>query len=168
MLGRGGVLMINAGRASIGALSGSMPSGPVRIAAHPAELIDGGIAVYTSARSRTAKRAHGWNTTMYRNDARRVRDLQVLESPSAANSWRLVLRSGGKNSRLDCFDWQEYGNRKKVPRDLLEGPPKGDAITCYLSSKPFEAPVLSDCGISTMSSSAVPSLSARINGGSPS
>jgi proteasome lid subunit RPN8/RPN11 len=114
-LGRGGILMIDSGRPSIGVLNGTLPRGPIRINAHPAELIDGGIVVYTGstkqALSEPPNARNGWNLTIYRNDPKRMRDITVIESPSEKNDWRLVLRGGTRNVGLIMLDWQQLAGQ---------------------------------------------------------
>jgi hypothetical protein len=115
-LRRGGVLMIGDGRPSTGALNGRLPAGPIRISAHPAELIDGGMVVYTTAAEQSLSEPpsarNGWNPTIYRNDTKRVRDIDTVEAPSEKNNWRLVLRGNSRTLGLIVLDWQELAPAK--------------------------------------------------------
>jgi proteasome lid subunit RPN8/RPN11 len=121
-LRRGGIVMFSSGGASAGAISGRMPSGPVRITARPAELIDGGMLIYTStaatALSESPSARNGWNLTVYRHDPRRVRDLSIVEMPSERNNWKLVLRSEAKAVGVIVLDWQELA----APQNLASNP----------------------------------------------
>jgi hypothetical protein len=105
------VLMIDRGRASIGALNGPVPAGPLRITAYPAELIDGGMEVYTRTATQPVSEPpsarNGWNVTVYRTDAKRAREIQVVEAPSEKNHWKLVLRSDARSVGIIVLDWQE-------------------------------------------------------------
>lgn len=110
-LGRGGVLMIDRGRPSTGALNGTIPPGPVRMWAHAAELVDGGMVIYTGApqgaRSEPPSARNGWNATVFQHDAKRSRDIALVEAPSERNNWRMVLRSEARGVSVIVLDWQE-------------------------------------------------------------
>ena len=103
--------MVDRGRASTGALNGSIPAGPIRISAYAAELVDGGMVIYTrapqEARSEPPGARNGWNATVFQHDAKRSRDIGVVEAPSERNGWRLVLRSEARGVSVIVFDWQE-------------------------------------------------------------
>ena len=115
-LRRGGILMIDGGQPSIGALNGNLPKGPIRINAHPAELVDGGIVVYTGAAkealSEPPSARNGWNLTIYRNDPKRLADIGVVEIPSERNNWRLIVRGGGRSVGLIVLDWTQLAGGK--------------------------------------------------------
>jgi proteasome lid subunit RPN8/RPN11 len=108
-LRRGGILMIDGGGPSIGALNGNLPKGPIRVNVHPAELVDGGIVVYTGTAMETLSEPpsarNGWNLTIYRNDPKRLRDISIVESPSERNNWRLIVRGGERRVGLIVLDW---------------------------------------------------------------
>jgi hypothetical protein len=112
-LGRGQSVLINGSRASTGYLTGELPGVPVRISAHPAELSDNGMTVYT-ARAAAAQSGHeapgplnGWNPTTYALDPHRAARVLVTEPPSAQTGWRkLTLRSDEAPVAVVVIDWK--------------------------------------------------------------
>jgi len=114
-LRKGGLLSLSPTGASIGVLNGRFPGFPVRINVQPAELVDGGIAVFSSDRTRSGtseppSTRNGWNVVVYKWDPKRTSDLTLIESPGASNGWRqLVLRNGNHNISVLVVDWQREG-----------------------------------------------------------
>lgn len=110
-LAKGAVLLLNGIRPSSGAITGRMPQRPSRFRVHSGDLVDSGIVVYTNAakeRIEPPSPANGWNLTTYRPDAKRARDIVVLESPNAANSWqRLMIRSEQRTITMLVLEWEE-------------------------------------------------------------
>jgi len=106
--------MIDGGRPSSGTLSGTIPARWVRISPYPAELVDGGMQVYTASPtppvSEPPSARNGWNLTFYRSDAKRFREIDVLESPSEKNNWRLLLRATTRTVGIVVLDWQEIAS----------------------------------------------------------
>ncbi len=111
-LAPGATLAIDGQRATTGVLSGELPGVPVHIAAHPAELAEGGLRVYASSPT-IARRApepagpnNGWNPTTYAWSSARAGDVLVVEPPSPQNGWkRLAVRGGGPVSMI-VIDWR--------------------------------------------------------------
>ena len=110
-LAKGGVLLFNGARPTSGAITGRMPQRPSRFRVHSGDLIDSGIVVYTNAskeRIEPPSAANGWNLTAYRPDAKRARDIVVLEAPNPANSWqRLIVRSEQRTISMLVLEWEE-------------------------------------------------------------
>jgi hypothetical protein len=112
-LGRGQSLSINGAAASTGYLTGELPGVPVRISAHPADLSDNGLVVYTS-RAVASQSGHeapsmrnGWNPTRYALDPHRAARVLVTEPPSAQTGWRkLTLRSDNAPVAVVVIDWK--------------------------------------------------------------
>jgi hypothetical protein len=111
MLPRGAVLLVDGRRPSVGALTGRMPDKPSRMRIYPADLREAGILVYTQAekeRIEAPSAGNGWNLTTYRPDAKRARDITVLESPSQANNWqRIMVRSEQRPLSMLVLEWEE-------------------------------------------------------------
>jgi proteasome lid subunit RPN8/RPN11 len=111
-LPRNGILTLDGGRASAGALIGQLPGVPVRISAYPATLSDRGLRVHTGNTSFTQPRlenpsaSNAWNRTEYVYDPKVYRELIVEQVPSAAEPRRLALRAGGRNLSVIVIEWQ--------------------------------------------------------------
>jgi hypothetical protein len=114
MLPRDSLLVIDGGRPSTGALTGSIPQGPVRVRAYPGELVNGGIVVYSrsgdgraSGYSEAPGPQNGWNTTVFQQDAQRAAELRALEIPSAANNWgKTILRNSNRPLSVLFLEWE--------------------------------------------------------------
>jgi hypothetical protein len=82
----------------------------VRLDVRPAELIDGGIVIFTkdgNSRSDLPSPQNGWNTVIYKRDDARASDLEVLEAPGPANDWgQLILRNGDRRLSIIVLDWR--------------------------------------------------------------
>ncbi len=109
-LGRGQSVLINGSRASAGDVTGELPGVPVRISAHPADLSDDGLVVYTAvaqARREAPGPLNGWNLTRYAQDPRRAARVLVTEPPSARTGWRrLTLRGDEASVAVVVIDWR--------------------------------------------------------------
>ena len=111
-LQKNALLSFSADGASSGILNGRLPGDPVKITLHPAELVEGGIAVYSKERQRFAASEppsawNGWNVVVHDWDPRRIAEVNVVQAPSPANDWkRLVLRNGSQNLSVLVVEWQ--------------------------------------------------------------
>jgi hypothetical protein len=111
-LHKNAVLSITPAGASSGILSGSLPGVPVKVSLQPAELVDGGIAVYSkdperSGATQPSSAWNGWKVVVYDWDPKRIAEVRVLEPPSPANNWkRLVLRNENRNVSVFVVNWQ--------------------------------------------------------------
>ena len=111
VLGKRGVVEIDAGHPSVGAMSGSLPAVPLVLRVLPAEFDRGGLVVFTPDRAKADTveppgKANGWNATHFKFDNSRARDLVVLESPNRSNNFeRLVLRNQGRDCTVIVVDW---------------------------------------------------------------
>jgi len=111
-LHKNAVLSITPAGASSGVLSGALPGVPVKISLQPAELVDGGIAVYSKdpERSGTAQPPsawNGWKVVIHDWDPKRIAEVSLVEPPGPANNWkRLVLRNGNRNVSVFVVNWQ--------------------------------------------------------------
>lgn len=100
------VLSITPAGASTGVLNGRLPGVPVKISLEPAELVDGGIAIF-SKENMPPTAWNGWSIFFYEWDPKRIAEVNVVEPPGPANDWkRLVLRSGKRNVSVVVVDWQ--------------------------------------------------------------
>ena len=112
-LRRNAVLSFSPDGASRGVLNGRLPGGPVKISLQPAELTDGGIAVYSRDPDRSGggeqlSTWNGWNVVVYHDwDPKKIAEVNVIEAPGPANNWtRLVLRNGNRNASVVVVNWQ--------------------------------------------------------------
>jgi hypothetical protein len=116
-LKKNAVLSFSPAGASAGVLNGRLPGVPVKIALQPAELVDGGIAVYSkdglqSGAQDPPKAWNGWKVVVNDWDPKRIAEVTVLEAPNPANSWqRLVLRNGNRNVSVVVVDWQRVAGQ---------------------------------------------------------
>lgn len=98
--------------ASSGVLNGRLPGAPVKISFQPAELVDGGIAVYSKDRERWGTSEppsawNGWKVVVHEWDPKRIAEVNLVEAPGPANDWkRLVLRNGNRNVFVLVVEWQ--------------------------------------------------------------
>jgi len=113
-LRKNAVLSITSAGASSGVLSGRLPGVPVRVSLQPAELVDGGIAVYSkdperSSADQPAAAWNGWKVVVYDWDPKRIAEVNMVEPPGPANNWnRLVLRNGNRNVSVFVVNWQRF------------------------------------------------------------
>ena len=112
-LRKNGSLTITPSGASSGVLSGHLPGVPVNVSLLPAELVDGGIAVYSkdaerSGASEPPSAWNGWNVTVLHDwDPKRIAEVNIAEFPGPSNNWkRLVVRGGNRNVSVFVVNWQ--------------------------------------------------------------
>ena len=112
-LRKNAVLSFSPDGASSGVLNGRLPGGPVKISLEPAELTDGGIAVYSrdgepSGAGEQPSTWNGWNVVVYHDwDPKKIAEVSVVEAPGPANNWKgLVLRNGNRNASVVVVNWQ--------------------------------------------------------------
>jgi hypothetical protein len=111
-LHKNAVLSITPAGASSGVLSGTLPGVPVKISLQPAELVDGGIAVYSKDPERSGTDQppsawNGWKVVIHDWDPKRIAEVSLVEPPGPANNWkRLVLRNGNRNVSVFVVNWQ--------------------------------------------------------------
>jgi hypothetical protein len=111
-LPKGGLLLVEGLRPSVGTLSGPLPQKTAHFKVYAADLGDSGIVVYSGATRRNAvespSSANGWNLTTYNADPKRARSVTVLEYPGQQNGWkRLLVRSEDRNLSMLVIDWTE-------------------------------------------------------------
>lgn len=110
-LARHGVVEIEGSHASVGSLEGGLPGVPVTIHVAPADFSSQGLLVHTSDaanhdRRERASAANGWNSTVFRWDPDRARELVVLEAPNPTNDYkRLVLRNDARACSVILVEW---------------------------------------------------------------
>jgi proteasome lid subunit RPN8/RPN11 len=112
-LPKGGLLLFEGARPSVGSLHGPFPQNAARIRVHAADLGDAGIVVYDGGEHHNTiespSAANGWNLTTYNSDAKRSRSVTVLEYPSQNNDWkRLLIRSDDRTLSMLVIDWEEF------------------------------------------------------------
>lgn|GEM_PF-6877359 len=108
------MLSLSAQGASLGYLNGWLPPGAVHIEVNPAELIDGGMVIFTkdqSLRPESPSLSNGWNTVLYKLDVARASELEILDPPGQANGWNhLMLRNGIRSLSVIVVDWRTEKN----------------------------------------------------------
>jgi hypothetical protein len=98
--------------ASSGILNGRLPGDPVKIRLQPAELVEGGIAIYSKDRVRLGAREpasawNGWNVVVHQWDPSRIVNVNVVEAPGPINDWKhVVLRNGNRNLSVVIVEWE--------------------------------------------------------------
>jgi hypothetical protein len=111
-LDRNALLTLSSSGASLGWANGKLPGFPITISLHPADLVAGGIQVFTRdqklvSRAEPPSAENGWNTIVYKYDPKTAPDVHVIQPPSAANSWnQLVVQNGKKPISVIVIDWQ--------------------------------------------------------------
>jgi len=111
-LQRNALLSFSPDGASSGILNGRLPGDPVKIRLQPAELVEGGIAVYSKDRVRLGTREpasawNGWNVVVHRWDPSRIAEVNVVEAPSPINDWKhVVLRNGKRKLSVVIVEWE--------------------------------------------------------------
>lgn len=116
-LSKNSLLALSQSGASIGFLKGRLPGFPIKVSVQPAELVSGGMAIFSNDQSKsgateTPSARNGWNVVVYRWDPKRNSDLSVIERPGPSNNWQhLVLRTGSRGLSVLVVDWQRDGAR---------------------------------------------------------
>jgi JAB1/Mov34/MPN/PAD-1 ubiquitin protease len=111
-LERRGVLEVAGLKPSTGSVSGALPGTVAKLAAFPAEPARDGLKVYVTEAWRHNKTeapgpSTGWNKLHYIWDPDRVRQISVVEAPSAENQFgRLVLRNEGRPCSAIVVEWK--------------------------------------------------------------
>jgi hypothetical protein len=112
-LAPGATMTIEGRRASAGSLNGALPQAPLRVLIYPAEFSSGGLSAYSSQPRHVASNAveqrsaeTGWLSVRYVYSLERARALTVIETPGAANGYKLTLQSGDKPASVAVIDWQ--------------------------------------------------------------
>ena len=111
-LQRNALLSFSPEGASSGILNGRLPGYPVKISVQPAELVEGGIAIYSKDRVRLGDLEppsawNGWSVVVHDWDPKRIAEVNVIEAPGPVNEWkRLVLRNGDRNVSVLVVEWQ--------------------------------------------------------------
>jgi hypothetical protein len=106
------VLEFDGSKPNIGSVSGSLPGRAVRLAAFPGEFKRDLLTVYTTdaakhERGEAPGPLTGFNKLHFIWDPERVKQIAVVEVPSAANQFaRLVLRNDGKSCRAIIVEWR--------------------------------------------------------------
>jgi len=112
-LARNALLSLSSTGASAGWMNGHLPGFPVKISIYPGDLVTGGIEVYVSdpkhsTNAEPPSGRNGWNTVVFKYDAKRIPDIRILEAPSSSNSWnQLVLQNGKRPVSVLVIDWTE-------------------------------------------------------------
>ena len=111
-LPKGGLLLVDGLRPSVGTLSGLLPQKTAHFKVYAADLGDSGIVVYSGATRHNAveppSSANGWNLTTYNADPKRARSIAILEYPGQQNGWkRLMVRSEDRTLSMLVIDWTE-------------------------------------------------------------
>jgi len=114
-LPKGGLLLVDGARPSVGALSSPLPQSAATYKVYAADLGDAGIVVYSEGKNgdtiEPPSAANGWNLTTYNADIKRARSVKVLEYPGQQNGWRrLLLRSETRPVSMIVIDWKEIAN----------------------------------------------------------
>ena len=108
------MLSLSAQGASLGYLNGWLPQAAAHIEVSPAELIEGGMVIFTkdqSLRPESPSLSNGWNTVLYKLDVARASELEILDLPGQANGWNhLMLRNGIRSLSVIVVDWRTEKN----------------------------------------------------------
>jgi hypothetical protein len=108
------MLSLSAQGASLGYLDGWIPQRDVRVEVHAAELMEGGMVIFTrepNLRPESPSVSNGWNTVVYKQDMARASELEILDAPGPANDWsQLVLRNGVRSLSVIVVDWRTEKN----------------------------------------------------------
>lgn len=110
-LGRGALLSLSSAGASLGWVNGRLPGTPVRVSVHIAQLVEGGMEVYTDdpkgPPAEPPSAQNGWNIIVYKPDTKKIAtDLRVVEAPAASNSWNHMVVQNGKHAvSVLVIDW---------------------------------------------------------------
>ena len=108
------ILALSAQGASLGYLNGWIPKGSVHIEVRAGELIEGGMVIFTKEQtlhSESPSLSNGWNTVMYKPDAARASELEILEAPGPSNGWsHIILRNGARALSVIVVDWRTEQN----------------------------------------------------------
>jgi hypothetical protein len=108
------VLSLSAQGASFGYLNGWLPRNDVHVEVRPAELMEGGMVIFTkdqNLRPESPSLSNGWNTVLYKLDVARASELEILDAPGPTNDWsHLMLRDGIRSLSVIVVDWRAAKN----------------------------------------------------------
>ena len=108
------MLSLSAQGASLGYLDGWIPRRDVKVEVRAAELMEGGMVIFTrepNLRPESPSVSNGWNTVVYKQDLARASELEILDAPGPANDWsQLVLRNGVRSLSVIVVDWRTEKN----------------------------------------------------------
>jgi hypothetical protein len=108
------MLSLSAQGASLGYLNGWLPRSDVHVEVRPAELMEGGMVIFTkdeSLRPESPSLSNGWNTVLYKSDIARASELEILDAPGPSNDWsHLMLRDGIRSLSVIVIDWRTEKN----------------------------------------------------------
>jgi hypothetical protein len=116
-LRKNGLLALSSAGASQGVLNGRLPGFPIKVSVQPAELVGGGIAIFSSDQKKAGvteppSARNGWNVVVYKWDPKRASEVSVIEPPGPSNRWKqLVLGAGNHNVSVLVVDWQGDGDQ---------------------------------------------------------
>jgi hypothetical protein len=106
------VLEFDGSKPSIGSVSGTLPARALKLAAFPGEFKRDLLTVYTTDAARHERGEApgpltGFNRLHFIWDPERVKQIAVVEAPTAGNQFaRLVLRNEGKSCRAIVVEWR--------------------------------------------------------------
>lgn len=111
-LERHGVVEFDASKPSVGSVSGTLPGKAIRLSAFPGEFKRDLLTVYTSDAAKHEREEApgpltGFNRLHFIWDPERVKQIAVVEAPTAGNQFaRLILRNEGKSCRAILVEWR--------------------------------------------------------------
>ncbi|HXA49969.1 MAG TPA: hypothetical protein VNV86_06690, partial [Candidatus Acidoferrum sp.] len=106
------VLEFDGSKPSVGSVSGTLPGRAVKLGAFPGEFKRDLLTIYTTdaakhERGEAAGPLTGFNRLHFIWDPERVKQIAVVEAPTAANHFaRLILRNEGKSCRAILVEWR--------------------------------------------------------------
>ncbi len=107
---KGALIRIDGGAASVGALYGNFPGGPIEIRVFPADRALRRLTVFTSdAKYATAVRtATAAGPALFSWDPRHMTDVTIWEKPSPGNHWdRCTLRVNTSQLTASVIEWRK-------------------------------------------------------------
>ena len=111
-LARNALLTLSPAGASMGWANGKLPGFPITVSAHAAQLVEGGIQVYSgdeknASHAEPPSAENGWNTVVFKYDPKNAPDIHIVVGPNASNSWnQLVIQNGKKPVSVIVIDWR--------------------------------------------------------------
>jgi hypothetical protein len=106
------VVEFDGSKPNVGSASGSLPTRPMKLAAFPGEFKRNLLIVYTTDAARHERDEApgpltGFNKLHFIWDPERVKQISVVEAPTAANQFaRLVLRNEARSCRTIVVEWR--------------------------------------------------------------
>jgi hypothetical protein len=111
-LPRGGTVSIQGNHASLGHLSGGLPSFPMRVRVYPTELTQSGLKVFTGDAAsvgvpEAAGAQNGWMQTTWLLNPKKAGDLRIVEAPAQQNGWnRLSVKAERGDHSVIVLHWE--------------------------------------------------------------